>query len=401
MNTVDAEVVVVGAGPAGVATAVHLHRAGRDVLLIDKASFPRDKICGDGLTAAALRELSDLGLKPADVPSWQRVDDVTVRSPLGHRCVFPLPRGMGTFAAVATRAELDAALVDLARAEGVQVMEGTTLLDASAGRDEVILELSSGRVEASFAVGADGMWSPLRRALGHAVPNYRGEWHAFRQYFTGVSPSAAAELFISFEADLLPGYFWSFPLSGGRANVGFGIQRGHKVRTKEMGALWKDLLARPHINEFLGDGAEPLSPHRAWPIPAAIDTVASGHGRVLYVGDAAAACDPMTGEGIGQALLTGRMAATAIASAPDDPPGVQWRYRRSIEAELVPDHRMSALLIRALRHRKGVRAAVRVAGLTNWTRANFARWLFEDEPRGVLFTPKRWHRGFLDRPGAY
>ena len=72
------------------------------------------------------------------------------------------------------------------------------------------------------------MWSPLRKHLGVATPGYLGEWHAFRQYFTGVGPRAARDLFVWFEPDLLPGYAWSFPLPDGRANVGFGIQRGRQ-----------------------------------------------------------------------------------------------------------------------------------------------------------------------------
>ena len=77
------------------------------------------------------------------------------------------------------------------------------------------------------------------------------------------------------------------------------------------------------------------------------------------------------------------------------------RYRDTLHHDLVADHRMSALLVRALQHRKGARAAVRVAGATPWTRRNFARWLFEDYPRAVAVTPGRWHRGVLSGPGAY
>ena len=117
---------------------------------------------------------------------------------------------------------------------------------------------------------------------------------------------------------------------------------------------------------------------------------------------AAAATDPMTGEGIGQALASGLMAAEAIvAGGPYRPEHVRAAYETAIARELVTDHKMSLLLIRALRHRKGARAAIRVAGLTPWTRRNFARWLFEDEPRAIAVTPRRWHRGFLSRPGAY
>jgi geranylgeranyl reductase family protein len=396
----DADVVVVGAGPAGVAAAVHLVRAGKSVTLIDKATFPRDKICGDGLTTSALRELQDLGLRTTAVPSWQHVDDIVVRSSSGRTVRYPLPRGQGSYAVVAPRLELDSALVDLARDAGVDVREDTPLSDATETADGVVITTPTGEITARYAIGADGMWSPLRKALGLGTPDYRGEWHAFRQYVSGVTGTAARDLVVFFEPDFLPGYFWAFPLGEGRANIGFGIQRGEGIATREMAALWRDLLTRPHVREALGDDFVADSPHRAWPIPARIDTIESGRGRTLFVGDAVAACDPMTGEGIGQALITGRLAATAICEA-TEPAGVQRAYRHLIDADLVPDHRMSMLLIKALRHRKGARMAQSLAGANSWTRRNFARWLFEDEPRGVLLTPSRWHRRFLSRPGAY
>lgn len=399
-----ADVVVVGAGPAGTAAATHLARAGRDVLLVDKATFPRDKICGDGLTAGALRLLEELGLDPGEVPSWQPVDDVVVVSPSGREVTFPLPRDEGLYAVVARRAELDAALVALARAAGVRVHEGAAVTGAVERDDRVVLEVDGlGPVAARYAIGADGMWSPLRKLLGVATDGYRGEWHAFRQYFTNVAPRAARELFVWFEPDLLPGYAWSFPLPGGGANVGFGIQRdgGKVARVQDMKALWPDLLARPHIRAVLGPDAEPESPHRAWPIPARVDDIRLATARTLFVGDAAAATDPMTGEGIGQALLTGRLAAEAIAAGGLDAAAVTRGYDQRVRDALVADHRLSLLLIRALKHRKGARAAVRVAGTNEWTRRNFGRWLFEDYPRAILATPRRWHRGMLSGPGAY
>jgi flavin-dependent dehydrogenase len=109
----------------------------------------------------------------------------------------------------------------------------------------------------------------------------------------------------------------------------------------------------------------------------------------------------MTGEGIGQALLTGVLAAESIEEGALDAPRVVASYDQRVRDALVADHKMSMLLIRALKHRKGARTAVRVAGASDWTRRNFARWLFEDYPRSVITTPRRWKRGMFTGPGAY
>ncbi len=392
---------IVGAGPAGAAAAITLARAGRSVVLLDKAAFPRDKICGDGITTGALRILEELGVRPEAVASWTEVSDIHVVSPSKHLATFPLPRGRGQFAAVMRRTDLDHAIVDQARSAGAIVREGIEVTGAADGPHDVVLELSDGStVVAAQVIAADGMWSPMRKFLGTAVPGYLGEWHAFRQYFRNTGPQAR-DLWVWFEPDLLPGYAWSFPLPDGGANVGFGIQRGAKIATKEMKALWPELLARPHIAEVLGPDAVAEDRHQAWPIPARTGDLALTAGRVLWVGDAAAVTDPMTGEGIGQALLTGQLAAQAIVAGGGDPAAVRAAYERSVATHLLPDHKMSLLLIRALRHRRGARAAIRVADATPWTRRNFARWLFEDEPRAIAVTPTRWHRRVLRRDGAY
>jgi flavin-dependent dehydrogenase len=168
-----------------------------------------------------------------------------------------------------------------------------------------------------------------------------------------------------------------------------------------MAALWPDILERPHVRDVLGPHARPESPHRAWPIPARIDRATLTGPRTLFVGDAATATDPLTGEGIGQALFTGILAAEAVLDHGDDAAATARAYRTAAERALVADHRMSLLLIRAVKHRKGVRAGLRLAGATGWTRRNFGRWLFEDYPRALVATPRRWHRGMLTGPGAY
>ena len=395
------DTVVVGAGPAGTAAAITLARSGLDVAVVDRATFPRDKICGDGLTSLALRLLEELDVEPATVDSWQWAQDCWVRSPSGRSVRFGMPRDGGHYVAVATRYDLDSALVDHARKEGVEILEGHKVTGATEHDDRVELQIEDAEgITAPWAIAADGMWSPMRKLLGLATPGYLGEWHAFRQYAENVGGIGATDLFVSFEADLLPGYFWSFPLPGRRANVGFGIQRGGKVDVGEMKALWSDLLERPHIREVLGPDAQLEGTHRAWPIPARIDQAPLVTRRTMFVGDAATACDVLTGEGIGQALLTGVRAGEAIANAGRDGDAAT-AYADEVRSELVADHRMSALLVRALQHRKGARAAVRVAGATDWTRRNFGRWLFEDYPRAILATPRRWERGMLSGPGSY
>ena len=108
--TRSVDVLVVGAGPAGCAAAVTARRAGLEVVVVDRAEFPRDKICGDGLTTGALRLLDRMGVDPALIPSWTPVTDIKVSGPLGHTVTFPLPRDRGEFAVVARRSDVDAAI---------------------------------------------------------------------------------------------------------------------------------------------------------------------------------------------------------------------------------------------------------------------------------------------------
>ncbi|MGA0236855.1 MAG: NAD(P)/FAD-dependent oxidoreductase [Acidimicrobiales bacterium] len=393
----DSEIAIIGAGPAGSAAATLLAREGRDVHVFDRAEFPRDKCCGDGLTTLALRELEALGLEPSNVASWQRVDGAVIRSPRGTERWYPLPDDAGYHAAVATREDLDAALVDLARVSGAQVHEGWQLTGIDHDADGIDLVFGEEVHRARRVIAADGMWSPTRKMLGLGVESYRGEWHAFRQYFRNVSPRAAQELVVWFERDLLPGYAWSFPLAGERANIGFGIQRGGSQPIAAMKQLWPDLLARPHVRELLGPDAEPEAPHKAWPIPARVGRVPLTGPHTIFVGDAAAVTDPMTGEGIGQALLTGRLAADAIM---DEDHGLE-RYEHEVRRELVADDRMARLLIPLLARPAICGAALKATGANAWTRRNFARWMFEDYPRAMIATPRRWHRGMFTGPGAY
>ena len=402
-STVTCDVLVVGAGPAGIAAALELHRLGRDVLVIDKATFPRDKCCGDGLTTGALRTLAELDFDPSLVASWTPTTDVWLRSPSGREMSMPLPEDRGTFAAIAPRMEFDDALVRTALDRGVRIAQGVTFESiVSMTDDGVVASVDGlGEVRCQYVVAADGMWSPVRKSLGLSTPGYLGEWHAFRQYASNVTGPAKERLIVWFDADLLPGYAWSFPLRDGRVNIGFGILRGGRHSVQDMNTLWPDILARPHVREALGDNATLEGRHTAWPIPARVTSATLAHERVLFIGDAACVTDSLTGEGIGQALQSGVIAGRVLAAHhTQSASAVCKAFRRAMKRHFFADHRMSVVLGAILKSELGARGALRLANSNDWTRRNFVRWMFEDEPRAAIFTPRRWHRGFLKRPGV-
>lgn len=392
----DVDVLVVGAGPAGAAAGLAARRRGLDVLVVDKATFPRDKTCGDGLTTAALRFLEQLGIDIRTLPGYMAVRETVLVSPSGRHVSLPLP-AEGDHAAVVPRMELDAAIVAKARQSGVDVRDGTPVTEVEVEPDGVRVALgANGTVRAGVVVAADGHYSFVRRSVRPAAPPELGTWHAFRQYFQGVDDR---RLWVLFEPDLLPGYAWVFPLPGRRANVGFGVLRHPGMSGKELNARWREVLARPVVRTVLGPDAVPEATHRAWPIPASFEYDALADGRVLYVGDAANVVDPLTGEGIAQAIETAVLAIDAVAAG--DPAGAGPRYKQGVRRALGRDLRFAAALQRILRSRKGARGAVRVAGMNPWTRRHFARWMFETYPRALLLTPDRWHRGMLSGTGAY
>ena len=405
------DVLIVGAGPAGVAAALTLVASGKDVLIIDKAMFPRDKCCGDGLTTGALRILEMLGFDPSTVPNYQICDEISLRSPSGREIQLDLPNNRdsraGQFAAIAPRIELDNALMQHARASGVRIVENCAFVSvAQQNSQEIVVNTDSPsdfkQITARFLIAADGMWSPVRKSLGAAQNSYLGEWHAFRQYVSNVTGPASKRLFVWFEKDLLPGYVWSFPLPNGRANIGFGILRGSNYTVQQMKALWVELLTRPHIASALGKDATLEGRHTAWPIPARITSAKLFSGRTLFTGDAVCAADTMTGEGIGQALLTGVLAGEAITSSSQyEQHAICNLYSRKIKREFFADHRMSFALGKILQNAVLTRGVLRLAGASDWTRRNFVRWMFEDEPRAAVLTPSRWHRKFLKRDGAF
>ena len=270
-----------------------------------RPSFPRDKCCGDGLTTLALRELEPLGLDPAMVPNWQSVDAAWLRSPSGREVVLPLPDD-GQFAATAPRRELDAALVDLARAAGrrrARRPRGRRRASRDADDRSSSTVDGIGTVAARYLVAADGMWSPVRKALGLAEPGYLGEWHALPPVRQRCHrPGRATACTCGSRPTCCPATRGASrcPTAGSTSASACcaTATRNGAGHARRCGPTCCD---RPHIAAALGADVELEGRHTAWPIPAGIDRATLADGRVLFVGDAAMATDTMTGEGIGQA----------------------------------------------------------------------------------------------------
>ena len=398
----ETEILVIGGGPAGCAAAIELVRSGRNVTIIDKANFPRDKCCGDGLTTDALRILESMGLKPSTVENWNEIMNVVIHSPNGNTIELPLPHGRGQYAAIVPRIELDERLLDLAHDAGASI-QTPVRFESLRELDQHIEVMTSNdrKILARYVIAADGMWSAVRKNLGVGINNYRGDWHAFRQYFSQTGPEAQ-HLRVWFEPDLLPGYMWLFPLPGQRANIGFGVLRGSHYEIGDLGKLWNNLLERPHIRDVIGPNATPEGNRKAWPIPSRLMELLPSKGRIHFVGDAIGAADPMTGEGIAQALRTGRSSALAITkSGPFKPQQAEEIYKKAISAELGHDHQFAGRLQKLLKKSETTELALKLADYNDWTRRNFARWMFEDYPRALALTPNRWSSNMFNLDGAY
>ena len=313
-------------------------------------------------------------------------------------------RGPGIFAAVARRFELDAALVESARNSGAKVIFGARFLSLAHERDDVVRVQLAGHPElrARYLIGADGAWSEVRRAIvGPDVIERRPKWMAWRAYLDGAEAERTAPMWVWFDRALLPGYGWSFPLADGAVNLGV-VTSG--LSGKRFADAWRRTLDGAFVRSLTGPGAVLESPARAWPIPAQLDLAAlSGRdGRVLFVGDAAGAADPFTGEGIGQALETGVAAANAILrKAMGGPSDVADSYRQVVAASLAKDHTIARVCLTLFSTGFGANAVLRVVDFSPFVRRNVARWLFEDYPRATVTAPSSWPDALRPRPGAF
>jgi menaquinone-9 beta-reductase len=332
----QADVIVVGAGPAGSTAAFHLAQAGVDVLLLEKTAFPREKVCGDGLTPRATRQLLRLGID-LDAPGWIKNHGLRIVG-AGHQIAIPWPEltEYPPYGLVRTRMDFDEILARHAEKAGARLMERTAVtgpvLDDRTGR---VVGVTAKPVDdrgrrtgdevgyrAPIVIAADGVSARFALALGLRKRDDRPMGVAVRSYYA--SPRHDDDWLESWlelwdgkpgESTLLPGYGWIFGVGDGTVNVGLGILNTSKafqnVDYKDLLRRWLDNtpeewgFREQNMVGKIGGAALPMGFNRK-------PHYTRG---VLLAGDAGGMVNPMNGEGIPYAMESGEMAAATVVQA--------------------------------------------------------------------------------------
>ncbi|CAN5249459.1 geranylgeranyl reductase family protein [soil metagenome] len=329
----DADVIVVGAGPGGSTAAYYLAQAGVDVLLLEKSTFPRDKVCGDGLTPRSVKSVVAMGIDTSTEAGWIRNKGLRVIAG-GHRLELAWPElaSYPDYGLVRPRRDFDELLAQQAEKAGARLHQQTPVtgpvLDR-AGRVVGVTAKASPEAppvtyQAPLVVAADGVSGRLALALGIAKREDRPMGVAVRRYYT--SPRTHDDHLESwlelYDGDRqLPGYGWIFGVGDGTSNVGLGILNSSAAfQSVDYRALLTSWLAGlPPEWGFVEDNA--TGPVRGGGLPMGFNRTPHYSRGLLLVGDAGGAVNPFNGEGIAYAMETAELAADHIVQALARPPG--------------------------------------------------------------------------------
>jgi menaquinone-9 beta-reductase len=324
----EADVIVVGAGPSGATTAFYLAQSGLDVLLLEKARFPREKVCGDGLTPRAVKTLVSMGISVSEQDGWVRNKGLRVIG-AGQRLELPWPElsSYPGYGLVRTRNDLDEALARRAQQAGARLLEGVTVTGPVLGERTGRIEGVTARVagadgERTYAarvvVAADGNSSRLSVAMGLRKRDDRPLGVAVRTYYQ--SPRHDDDYLESWldlwDGDrLLPGYGWIFGMGDGTSNVGLGLLNTSAAfgNTDYHALLRRWLKAMPAEWGYTEENR--TQPIRGAALPMGFNRTPHYHQGLLLVGDAGGMVNPFNGEGIAYAMESGEILARTITQA--------------------------------------------------------------------------------------
>ena len=329
METYD--LIIVGGGPAGTTAALYAQQQGLKTLLLDKEQFPRDKICGDALSGKTVAILHELGLfeEVCDLPG-AAISRITFGSPAAMNADIHLNRynlrnsltgrtlPMQGFAI--RREIFDHFLFEKARAVADRTLENFAVQDLLRDKEQIhgVRGQSKDGTEFEFyaplILGGDGFNSIVSRKSGLYSHESHHSMVALRQYFEGIT-GLSDQIELHFINEVLPGYFWIFPLEGDRANIGIGMGH-HDIKSR--GINLKDALTAaiesPTFHARFKN-ARPLEDPVGWNLPVGSRRRRAHGNGFLLLGDAAGLSDPFTGEGIGNALYSARFAIEIAAEA--------------------------------------------------------------------------------------
>ena len=315
----DYDILIVGAGPGGCATAISLEGTGLSVCLIDKATFPRDKICGDALSPDVLNQLANLegNLKDRFIERYapRKVDVTGVRivSANGKMAELSIQKGREKIKGwVAKRIDFDNFMYEEAsRLTHVTVMTDTRVDDIEIQPDKVVIQAGEERISGSLVIGADGAHSVVSKQLTNFRmdrDHYCGAVRAYYENVHGFHSDGMIEL--HFYKSLLPGYFWIFPLPDNRANVGLGMLSSFisKRKVNLKAEMLRVIETEPGLRDRFRDAVLEDKIH-GFGLPLGSKKRSLSGERFMLIGDAASLIDPITGEGVGNAIRSGRYAA--------------------------------------------------------------------------------------------